>query len=1162
MKNRKLTALLLAISMGCTPAAGTLPVHAAESQNISASADEETVAETVAEPGDASESVSEEVADETTTGSEDASESTGEVTVDETATESEAASESVSEETADETSTGSEETSESAGEEATDGAEEAQTASTEETAPAEETVQDEQVESDTNVSGDWTYGKNDDGTLYIAKYTGNATAVVIPDTLDGTRVTAIGSGAFAGNQTLESVTIPEGISIEGSSSYYNGAFYNCTALKSVKLSSRLKSIGENAFYGCSSLTQIDLPEGLEELGGGCFSKTGLTSIRIPSTLKDAWFPFTGLQCLTQATLSDGLTAIPATLFANTGLTSITIPDTVTAIEGNSANYNGAFYNCTALKSVTFGSGLKEIGANAFNGCIGLLDVYFNSGLESVADYQSDTNVFAYPEDITAHVYADTYAYSYAQDKKMKIVLRTGDDTPVTTNTFTIGVDNNSYYHNNGSGDGFENELFYRVSSDQMGRLFDLSGQSGLWSVYNLLMAFTENWGGSCYGVSNTMAMVFDDIMDLDMLSSTAGLPKYYSLPRPVDDIKELNCVNYFMMSQHVPGLHAGQLAAATTDMSADATRNFLKQLVKTTGSGDVSVLCYFYKVPNDPDVYGHAIVATDSAAQADGSYIVHLYDLNSYDGGNPGGHISDMTVSSDFSTFSFTDGNGDLITNESGKATCYGMDLIDKSGMQKLYDTLENESSTVSEQVNADSAAAADPTVITLGLGDPVTLVNSDGETLTFDGVSYSGTMPVTDSYRIYNDADSKLVLTTDPKDQCFTVTSTSDGKSMDVWISDDDDFQSVAGSGIDSATMDLDNTMTLKGTDYTFASSVATESGDLVNVSGTADGDVTLTSEEDAVSVAPAKTVKNTKTSVTTKTGKSDDADVGTIESEKSVTDQNTIRQAVTNGWYEENGQYYWYEDGVRQGTSSDQKCLKDGNGNARGREIYDSASNAWYWLDAGKGGAKAVNCDVFIPYYDQSDPETTNNQNGNPDAFGKWVRYDENGQMVIGRSWKDGNEYYFDPQTGAMAHGVCAFLDTASGQVAYHVYDYGTGIKVADTASTFDFWYEDGVLQGVTGRGKEIFSPVDQQWYWLDSVFNGKKAVSKEVMMPYTYNGQDTTPKWVRYDDRGAMIKGWYTNENGTYYYDPDTGAMTKGWRNIDGTNHHFDETTGIMD
>ena len=54
-------------------------------------------------------------------------------------------------------------------------------------------------------------------------------------------------------------------------------------------------------------------------------------------------------------------------------------------------------------------------------------------------------------------------------------------------------------------------------------------------------------------------------------------------------------------------------------------------------------------------------------------------------------------------------------------------------------------------------------------------------------------------------------------------------------------------------------------------------------------------------------------------------------------------------NGWYEENGCKYWYENGVRQGTEG------------RGKEIYDPGSDGWYWLDAVDGGKMAVGKDVY---------------------------------------------------------------------------------------------------------------------------------------------------------------------------------------------------------
>ena len=231
--------------------------------------------------------------------------------------------------------------------------------------------------------------------------------------------------------------------------------------------------------------------------------------------------------------------------------------------------------------------------------------------------------------------------------------------------------------------------------------------------------------------------------------------------------------------------------------------------------------------------------------------------------------------------------------------------------------------------------------------------------------------------------------------------------------------------------------------------------------------------------------------------------------------------------GWKTVNGKDYWYENGVKQGTTG------------RGKEIYDPDSDAWYWLDADQGGAKAVSKDVY------------QESNG-----GKWVRYDANGHMIKGWDTNDEGTYYFDLITGAMAKGdivvdnlPCSF-DTTTGigcNLMWHSMDGK------------DYWYEAGKRQGydpnnAAYRGKEIYDPASGAWYWLDNVQQGAKAVSKDVYQ------ESSGGKWVRYDANGQMIKGWNTNADGTYYFDPITGAMAKGTTTIDGMTYYFDPATGV--
>ena len=102
-------------------------------------------------------------------------------------------------------------------------------------------------------------------------------------------------------------------------------------------------------------------------------------------------------------------------------------------------------------------------------------------------------------------------------------------------------------------------------------------------------------------------------------------------------------------------------------------------------------------------------------------------------------------------------------------------------------------------------------------------------------------------------------------------------------------------------------------------------------------------------------------------------------------------------------------------------------------------------------------------------------------------------------------------------------------------------------------------------TIRGREIYDPKSDGWYWLDAIYDGAKAVNKEVWMPYIYQNENpkTEGKWVRYDGNGKMIKGWYydAEQRKTVYYDLITGAMVKGTRYIDGKTCTFDMVTGAL-
>ena len=96
------------------------------------------------------------------------------------------------------------------------------------------------------------------------------------------RITAVGDGAFEGNNVLEHLTIEEGVESLG-----ENVALRCRALREVSLPSTLLSLGKQAFYGCERLTALHIG-GVKEVGESCFDLcTSLTDVTFGGT-KEEW----------------------------------------------------------------------------------------------------------------------------------------------------------------------------------------------------------------------------------------------------------------------------------------------------------------------------------------------------------------------------------------------------------------------------------------------------------------------------------------------------------------------------------------------------------------------------------------------------------------------------------------------------------------------------------------------------------------------------------------------------------------------------------------------------------------------------------------------------------------------------------------------------------
>ncbi len=203
------------------------------------------------------------------------------------------------------------------------------------------------------------------------------------------------------------------------------AFVDCP-LESLTFPASLKTIGKRAFCYFdwddedngkkSTLVSINLNDGLETIAKEAFSGTSLKTVTIPSTVKKIAYdafeckkltkyvvaessPYysaddgilynkskTKIICVPNGkkltgkfTVADGVREINKYTFSDKGITELVLPDSVIKLGEES------FYSCEKLKSVTFGSGLREIGMSCFENCEKLSKVNFNKGLKTIGE---------------------------------------------------------------------------------------------------------------------------------------------------------------------------------------------------------------------------------------------------------------------------------------------------------------------------------------------------------------------------------------------------------------------------------------------------------------------------------------------------------------------------------------------------------------------------------------------------------------------------------------------------------------------------------------------------------------------------------------------------------------------------------------------------------
>lgn len=171
----------------------------------------------------------------------------------------------------------------------------------------------------------------------------SATAVNIPEEIEGVKVTGIKYAAFMDCSALETVEIPDSVTAIGENAFYNTALWNSQTGGVIYADDWV--VGREQNLANWTETDVVLKEGTVGIADYAFTginvKSPITSVEIPDSVK-----YIGGGAFDRCR----------------EITSITIPEGITEIKSNT------FYLCSSLESIVLPKTITSIGKEAFSQC--------------------------------------------------------------------------------------------------------------------------------------------------------------------------------------------------------------------------------------------------------------------------------------------------------------------------------------------------------------------------------------------------------------------------------------------------------------------------------------------------------------------------------------------------------------------------------------------------------------------------------------------------------------------------------------------------------------------------------------------------------------------------------------------------------------------------
>ena len=416
----------------------------------------------------------------------------------------------------------------------------------------------------------------------------------------------------------------------------------------------------------------------------------------------------------------------------------------------------------------------------------------------------------------------------------------------TDGYFRIKVDSNNFDHED-IGESHDNDMSKKIGSayvtslDYYSKL--VSGLSWDEEIAILSEMNVEEWTGSCFGASVSMALANLELFNVKALGAEDG--NYYSLKSPMENEDLRDAINFYHLLQYRKDCDPNKVIYndMKTSLHKWCSENvvfnqksfwkaFLSAVYTNVENKRPMIFSMGYK-DGDGEIRGHSVIVCGIDDTNSQYYNIKMYDLN-----NTYSYTC-LQISKTFDKFWYI---GSVDVSHNNWKFLHYMEYDTLYKMSQLADSIDAKNRLAIKSNGVSAPVLQNPSSIIVSAYSKFYLENSQGQYLSYDGTNYSGNIDIYGVRLVGENKNQKFIFTVEGDNQ-YKLSDFTDGISFGTII-DGTSYMTTASSA-NTITINGKDGISFSGSKIKFSGEISdNESYKLIKFNGLSESDVNIKKE------------------------------------------------------------------------------------------------------------------------------------------------------------------------------------------------------------------------------------------------------------------------------------------------------------------------------